>query len=131
MVTYGDGVSDVNIKSVLDFFEQKKVIGVITGVHPKSKWGLIVSGKDGIVKRFQEKPRFNQYVNGGFMVFTKKIFDYLTPGDMIHDAFPRLSRDRQLAVFIHEGFWAAMDTYQDMEDLNKMWSFGMVPEPQN
>ena len=121
MVTYGDGVSDINIKNVLDFFEQKKVIGVITGVHPKSKWGLIISGKDGIVKRFQEKPRFNQYVNGGFMVFTKKIFDYLKPGDMIHDAFPRLSRDRQLAVFIHEGFWAAMDTYQDMEEINKQW----------
>ena len=55
------------------------------------------------------------------MVFTKRIFDYLKPGDMIDYAFPRLSRDKQLAVFIHEGFWTAMDTYQDMEEINKQW----------
>lgn len=121
MVTYGDGVSDVNINNIVDFFEQKNVTGVITGVHPKSKWGLISSGKDGIVKNFQEKPRFNQYVNGGFMIFTKKIFNYLKPGDMIHDAFPGLSKDGELAVFIHEGYWSAMDTYQDVEELNKQW----------
>lgn len=121
MVTYGDGVSDVNIKKVLEFYEKKKVTGVVTGVHPKSKWGLIISDKEGKVKRFQEKPRFNQYVNGGFMIFSKKIFDYLKPGDMIHDAFPRMAKEEDLAVFIHEGFWSAMDTYQDMEELNKQW----------
>jgi len=121
MATYGDGVSDINIKNILYFFEKKNVIGVITGVHPKSKWGLIVSDKDGLVKRFKEKQRINQYVNGGFMIFTKKIFDYLRPGDMIHDVFPRLSKDSQLAVYIHDGFWSAMDTYQDAEELNKQW----------
>jgi glucose-1-phosphate cytidylyltransferase len=121
MVTYGDGVSDINIKNTLHFFEEKNVIGVITGVHPKSKWGLIISSKDGIIKRFQEKLRFNQYVNGGFMIFTKKIFDYLKPRDMIHDAFPRLCKDSQLVVYIHDGFWSAMDTYQDVEELNKLW----------
>lgn len=121
MVTYGDGVSDVNIKKILELFDRRKVGGVITGVHPKSKWGLIISDKGGIVKKFQEKPRFNQYVNGGFMVFSKKIFDYLSPGEMIHDAFPRMAKDRELAVYIHEGFWSAMDTYQDMEELNKQW----------
>lgn len=121
MVTYGDGVADIDIRKLLNFYEKSKCIGVITGVHPKSKWGLIISDKNGIVKRFQEKPRFNQYVNGGFMIFNKKIFKYLRPGEMIHDAFPRLSRDRALAVYIHEGFWAAMDTYQDMEELNKQW----------
>lgn len=121
MVTYGDGVSDVNINSIVEFFEQKKVIGAVTGVHPKSKWGLIISDKNGIVKRFQEKPRFNQYVNGGFMVFTEKIFDYLKPGDMIHDAFPKLAQEHQLAVYIHTGFWSAMDTYQDLEEMNKQW----------
>ena len=121
MATYGDGVSDINIKDLFSFHRKKKLIGAITGVHPKSKWGLIISDKNGIVKRFQEKPKFNQYVNGGFMVFTKKIFDYLKRGDMIHDAFPRLAKDGQLAVYIHEGYWSAMDTYQDMEELNKHW----------
>ncbi len=121
MVTYGDGVSDININDLIEYHKSKNVIGTITGVHPKSKWGLIVSGKDGIVKRFQEKPRFNQYVNGGFMVFNHKIFDYLKPGDMIHDAFPRISQDHQLAVFVHEGFWSAVDTYQDLEEMNKLW----------
>ena len=121
MVTYGDGVADINLEKVLDFYNKKKRVGVITGVHPKSKWGLIISDKEGIVKKFQEKPKFNQFVNGGFMIFNKKIFEYLRPGDMIHDSFPRLSKDGQLAVYIHEGYWSAMDTYQDVEEMNKQW----------
>lgn len=121
MATYGDGVGDVNIQELVNYFERVNLTGVVTGVHPTSKWGLIVANRKGIVEKFQEKPNLNQYVNGGFMVFKKEFLKYLKPGDMVHDPFPRLARKQQIAVFRHEGFWSAMDTYQDMETLNKQW----------
>lgn len=121
MVTYGDGVSDINIADLIKFHKEKGITGVISGVRPTSKWGIIISDKNNIVKQFQEKPKINQYTNGGFMVFTKKVFKYLKPRDMIHDVFPRLAKEKELAIYIHNGFWAAMDTYQDVEAMNKQW----------
>lgn len=121
MVTYGDGVSNINIKDLVEFHKERKTIGTITGVHPKSKWGLIVSDKNNIVKRFQQKPKLNQYVNGGFMVFNKIFFDYLKPREIIETPLERLIKNRQLSVYIHEGYWSAMDTYQDVEEMNKQW----------
>jgi len=122
MATYGDGVSDINIADLVKFFEEKNKIGVISGVHPKSKWGLVVADKDNIIKRFQQKPKLNQFVNGGFMVFKKKFIDYIKEGEMIEVALDRVVKEGQLAVFNHEGFWSAMDTYQDVEEMNKQWN---------
>lgn len=121
MVTYGDGVSNINISDLLKFHKQKKLIGTITGVHPKSKWGLIISDKTSLIKKFQQKPRLNQYVNGGFMVFKKEFLKYLKTRQTIEEALEDLIADKQLGVYIHEGFWSAMDTYQDVEDMNKQW----------
>lgn len=121
MATYGDGVSDINIADLVKFFEEKNKIGVISGVHPKSKWGLVVADKDNTIKRFQQKPKLNQFVNGGFMVFKKKFLDYVKEGEMIEVALDRVVKEGQLAVFNHEGFWSAMDTYQDVEEMNKQW----------
>lgn len=121
MATYGDGVSDINIAELVKFFEEKNKIGVISGVHPKSKWGLVVADKDNTIKRFQQKPKLNQFVNGGFMVFKKKFLDYVKEGEMIEVALDRVVKEGQLAVFNHEGFWSAMDTYQDVEEMNKQW----------
>jgi len=121
MVTYGDGVSDIDINNLIEYHKSKKVIGTITGVHPKSKWGLVVADKNNIVEKFEQKPKLNQYVNGGFMVFDKKFFDYLKPKEVIETVLDRLVLERKLAVYIHDGYWAAMDTYQDMEELNKLW----------
>ncbi|OIP58265.1 MAG: glucose-1-phosphate cytidylyltransferase [Candidatus Levybacteria bacterium CG_4_10_14_0_2_um_filter_36_16] len=121
MVTYGDGVSDINILNLLNFFNSKKVTGVIIGVHPKSKWGLVISDKENIIKKFQQKPKLNQYVNGGFMVFKTDVFKYIKPREMIEVALDRLVKEKQLAVYNHEGFWSAMDTYQDVEEMNKLW----------
>ncbi len=121
MVTYGDGVGDINIKDLLSFYKEKKTIGTITGVHPKSKWGLIISDGNSLVKEFQQKPRLNQYVNGGFMVFKKDIFKYLKRRQTIEEVLELLIRDRQLSVYIHDGYWSAMDTYQDIEEMNKQW----------
>lgn len=121
MSTYGDGVSDVNIMNLVKYHKKKRVIGVITGVHPKSKWGLVVADKENIVETFMQKPKLNQYVNGGFMVFSKEIFKYLRRGEMIETALDRLVKERQLAVYFHNGYWSAMDTYQDVEEMSKQW----------
>ncbi|HEX8965091.1 MAG TPA: sugar phosphate nucleotidyltransferase, partial [Patescibacteria group bacterium] len=124
MVTYGDGVGDINIKDLLTFHKRKKTIGVISGVHPKSKWGLVVSDNNNIIKKFQQKPKLNQYVNGGFMVFNKDVFNFIKPNEMIEVALDRLVEKKQLAVYTHDGFWSAMDTYQDVEEMNKLWKEG-------
>ncbi len=121
MATYGDGVGDINIKQLLSYFKSKNLMGVITGVHPKSKWGLVETSKDNIIKRFVQKPLLNQYVNGGFMVFKKTIFKFLKPDEAIETTLERLVKMKQLAVYIHTGFWSAVDTYQDLEELNKQW----------
>lgn len=122
MVTYGDGVSDINISELIEFHRRHKKIGTITGVHPYSKYGLIsVDDKTNLVKSFRQKPLLKDYVSGGFMIFNKKAFKYFDNGPL-EDGLRRLIGVGQLALFKHDGFWKAMDTYQEMEDLNKLWN---------
>lgn len=124
MVTYGDGVGTIDIKALLNFHEQEKVVGTITGVHPYSKWGLVETDEENRVKLFRQKPHLNEYVNGGFMVFEREFFDTLKVGGTIEEGLVALTENRELALFRHENFWHAMDTYQDMEYLNKLWDEG-------
>ena len=122
MVTYGDGVSNLNIKDLLKFHKKHKKIGTVTGVHPRSKYGLLAwDEKTNMVKEFVEKPVLSDRVNGGFMIFKKKFFKYLRPGEMEHEGIKRLIAEQQLALYIHDGFWHSMDTYPDVENLNKYW----------
>ena len=121
MVTYGDGVGNVAIDKLVDYHDKKGVTGVITGVHPKSKWGLVVADENNIVKRFKQKPVLDEFVNGGFMVFKSSFFKYLKRRETVEQALERLLKDKQLAVYHHEGYWSAMDTYSDVEDMNKQW----------
>jgi glucose-1-phosphate cytidylyltransferase len=123
MVTYGDGVSDLNIKKLVEFHKKHKKIGTVTGVHPRSKYGLLAwDEKTNIVEEFVEKPVLKDRVNGGFMVFNKKFFNYLKDGEMEHEGIKRLISEKELALFIHDGFWHSMDTYPDVENLNKYWN---------
>lgn len=124
MVTYGDGVSDVNIADIVRFHKKKKVIATITGVHPHSRWGLVRKNEDNMVTVFRQKPVLNEYVNGGFMVLEPEFFDYLRPNEMIETALERIAAKRKLAIYTHEGFWHAMDTYQDVETLTALWNRG-------
>jgi glucose-1-phosphate cytidylyltransferase len=121
MVTYGDGVSDISINDLIEYHKKKKVIGTITGVHPRSKWGLIVSDGNNMIKEFRQKPVLNEYVNGGFMVFNKDVFSYIKPRETIEGVMDKLVLENQLAVYPYDGFWSAMDTYQDLEEMNKQW----------
>lgn len=123
MVTYGDGVSDIDVKKLVEFHRAQGTIGTIAGVHPHSKYGLIVSDKEtNLVTGFSQKPLLHDFVNGGFMVFNKNAFDYFDRGNIMEDAFPKLARDKQLSVYEHKGFWKAMDTYREMEELNELWN---------
>jgi glucose-1-phosphate cytidylyltransferase len=121
MVTYGDGVSDINIKELVGFHLSQNTIGTVTGVHPRSKYGLLKIGKNNIAESFIEKPVLKERINGGFMVFKKSFFNYLKPGELEHDALKRLVNKKQLSVFVHDGFWHSMDTYNDVDSLNQLW----------
>jgi glucose-1-phosphate cytidylyltransferase len=122
MVTYGDGVIDLNINDLLDFHRKQKTIGTITGIHPRFKFGTAVVNSDNLVKNFSEKPILDDWVNGGFMVFKKKVFSYLRHGETEHPALRRLSKEKKLSLFKHNGSWACMDTHKEHEELNKYWA---------
>ncbi|MBA4320071.1 MAG: glucose-1-phosphate cytidylyltransferase [Flavobacterium sp.] len=121
MVTYGDGVSDIDISKLIDFHREQKTIGTITGVHPYSKYGLIkIDEKNNLVINFEQKPLMYDYVSGGFMIFNRKAFDYFDNGPM-ENGLIKLAKESQLSIYKHEGFWKCMDTYREMEELNKLW----------
>ncbi len=121
MVTYGDGVSDINLKELVKFHKKQKTIGTITAVHPRVKYGLVKIEKGDLMKGFVEKPVLSDWVSGGFMVFNREFFNYLRPGEFEHEGMKRLSAQNQLSVYRHDGFWYAVDTYKELEDLNKIW----------
>ncbi len=121
MVTYGDGVGDVDIRKLVAFHKKKKTIGTITGVYPHSKYGIVRQNINNEVLEFVEKPQLKDWTNGGFMVFRYTFFNYLREGELEHPALKRLIQNRQLSLYIHKGFWHSMDTYTDVEKLNHLW----------
>lgn len=121
MVTYGDGLADIDISKLVDFHKSHGKIGTVTGVRPISRWGFINTDKNNCVTQFSQKPKLYDYVNGGFMVFKKEFFNYLKPGDFIEDGMMRLIPQKQLALYKHDGFWYGMDTYRDFLYLNEAW----------
>lgn len=127
MVTYGDGVSDINIEKLALFHKKQKTIGTITGVHPFSRFGSIIASNNNLISEFSEKPVMNDWINGGYMLFNRKFFKYLRKGEMEHPGLVRLVKEKQLSVFRHEGFWYAVDTYKELEELNNMWNSGNPP----
>ncbi len=127
MVTYGDGVADLNIDELVKFHKKQKTIGTITGVHPRSKYGLVKINRHNFIEYFQEKPVLSDWVNGGFMVFDKNVFDYIKLGETEHQALKRLAKTRELSLFKHDGFWFSVDTNKELADLNELWSSGNPP----
>ena len=131
MMTYGDGVSDVAIDHLVKTHDDSGRLGTVTGVHPTSKFGeMQVSGDQ--VSEFNEKPTQVQgFVSGGYFMFERSFLDdYLDDREDLfleHEPLGRLARDGQLTVNRHEGFWAAMDTYKDYQQLNDRWATGNAP----
>lgn len=125
MMTYGDGIADINIDALLKFHRRHGKMATVTGVNLASRFGEL-KVKDDQVEVFSEKPGTSSgLINGGFFVFNKRIFDYLSVDDYCDleiGALEKIAYDGQLMVYKHTGYWACMDTFRDMEYLNKLWN---------
>ena len=129
-LTYGDGVSDVNIPALLKFHHEHGKIATITATQPEGRFGAIKIDGDGIIESFKEKARKDQsWVNAGFMVLNKEVFDYLGDGSEMLEASPfeRMAAEGQMAAYSHPGFWSPMDTVHDRDYLEKLWDSGEAP----
>jgi glucose-1-phosphate cytidylyltransferase len=128
-VTYGDGVSDIDLHAALDFHRKHGRLATVTTVRPVHRFGILEVDPSGLVTRFTEKPQAEGWANAGFFVFEPGVFDYLDGDETILEAEPleRLARDGQLMAYRHEGFFFAMDTYREYMHLNNMWEKGQVP----
>ena len=131
-LTYGDGVSDVSISQAIKFHEENGKIATLTAVKPAGRFGVLdIAADHKTVKEFQEKPSGDgNYINGGFFVFSQKIFDYIPDGDaaiLEQEPLRRLAADEQLISFKHEGFWYAMDTQRDKIHLENLWQQQKAP----
>ncbi len=130
MLTYGDGVADIDINRLVEFHHRHGKIGTITGVRPPSRFGELLVDNSRVVE-FSEKPRVSHgYINGGFFVFNRSIFNYLSSDDsctLEREPLERLSRDGELMIHPHTGFWQCLDTYRDLRLLHGLWNSGKVP----
>ncbi len=130
MLTYGDGLSTVDLHDLLDFHRQTGKLATVSAVHPSGRFGEIEL-EDRLVTSFAEKPQTSAgYINGGFMVFEKEFIQrYLGDSDCIleADTLAQCSRDGQLAAYCHEGFWQCMDTAREHQLLEDLWSSGNAP----
>lgn len=123
MLTYGDGVSDIDITQLIEFHKKSGKIATISTTRPDGRFG-VVKVNDGIVNGFKEKARQDQsLVNIGFMILNKEIFSYLGDGSSMleQEPFEKLSLDEKMAAYYHDGFWSPMDNMSDHEYLEKLW----------
>jgi len=124
MLTYGDGVANINIKELVEYHKSHGKIGTMTGVHPSSRFGELVV-KDNKIVVFNEKPQVTEgLINGGFFVFNKKFFKYLKADDNCYlekEPLENLAADGELMVYPYDGFWQCVDTYRELELLNNLW----------
>jgi glucose-1-phosphate cytidylyltransferase len=124
MVTYGDGVSNINIKKLIKFHRKNKKLATMTIVRPPARWGH-VSLKRNIVSSFEEKNQLSEgWINGGFFVFNYEVFKFFKKGErtiLEQDVLPYLAKKKQLIAYKHKSFWQCMDTLRDKIILNKIW----------
>ena len=126
-VTYGDGLSNVNLDALLAFHRSKKKTATLTAIHPMSPFGVI-EASGGLARSFKEKPRLEGLINGGFFVFDRDVFDYLQEDSVLEERPLRtIAAEGGLAVHEHRDFWMCMDTFKDVERLNHMWAAGERP----
>jgi len=128
--TYGDGLSNVNIKDLIKFHKEHKKLATITAVRPPGRFGAIKVDSNNLVKKFQEKPDGdNSWINGGFFVLSKKVIDYIDDDHTIWENEPltNLSNENQLKAFFHNDFWQPMDTLREKINLEKLWASSRSP----
>ncbi|MBU0952185.1 MAG: glucose-1-phosphate cytidylyltransferase [Elusimicrobia bacterium] len=131
MLTYGDGVSDVNIAKLLETHEKNKKLATLTAIQTSGRFGVLDISKNNHVKTFLEKPKGeNSWINGGYFVLEPEVFNYINNGDAtIWERTPleNISKANQLISYKHNGFWKCMDTLRDKIELEKLWDSGKAP----
>ncbi len=129
LLTYGDGVSDVNLRCLLEFHKRHGKLATVTAVTPTSRYGILDTDGGGQVLRFREKPRNDGRASAGFFVFQREVLKYIEGDDCILERGPleRLAAQGQLMAYEHQGFFYAMDTFREYEYLNELWKTGSAP----
>jgi glucose-1-phosphate cytidylyltransferase len=130
LMTYGDGVADVDIDALVKFHKSHGKLATLTAVQPIERFGMLDLAPDGTVKSFKEKPQDpNSFINGGFFVLSPKVIDYVDADDMPWERAPleKLSAQGDLKAFRHSGFWQCMDTLRDKTFLEGLWKKGDAP----
>ncbi len=131
MLTYGDGVGDINIKELLAFHKAQGKAVTVTAVQPKGRYGTLNIEKENEVTSFHEKPKGDRsWISGGFFVCEPKLFSYIAKGDnVVFERAPlkKLAAKKQLAAYKHYGFWKCMDVLRDKLELEELWKSGKAP----
>lgn len=128
IVTYGDGLANINISELIAFHRNHKNPATVSIAQPPGRFGVVRTDYQNQVTNFSEKPRYTDWVNCGYFVFNTEVFtyfendEYLEVGPML-----KLTNEKKLMAFKHRGYWAAMDTYREYLDLNEIWNSGKVP----
>lgn len=129
LATYGDGVGDIDLTALVAFHRAHGRLATVTAVRPPSRFGGLVLD-DGRVREFSEKPQTGEgWINGGFFVFERAVFDYLSGDDTVLEREPleRLATEGQLMAYQHHGFWQPMDTVRERDLLESLWQSGQAP----
>ena len=129
-VTYGDGLSDVNINNLISFHKEKKSLATLTAIHPPERFGVLNISGDYVSEFHEKHTSESSWINGGFFVFEPEVFDYLQDDDMtILERAPleTLAKEQKLTAFRHNGFWFPMDTLRDKRHLENLWNTKKAP----
>ena len=128
-VTYGDGVSDVNLNNLISFHKEKKSLATLTAIHPPERFGVLNLSEDYVTEFHEKHAGESSWINGGFFVFEPEIFDYLHDDSTVLERTPleTLAKEQKLAAFKHNGFWHPMDTLRDKKHLEDLWTSEKAP----
>ena len=128
-MTYGDGVSDVNLNNLVTFHKEKKSLATLTAIHPPERFGVLNLSGDYVTEFHEKHTGESSWINGGFFVFEPEIFDYLQNDSTVLERAPleTLAKEQKLAAFKHNGFWHPMDTLRDKKHLEDLWTSEKAP----
>ena len=128
LANYVDGLSDIDLDSVIERFRQSGRVACFVSVPPTQTFHLVEMDEASHVTRIDHAGTSNTWINGGYFVFSKRIFDFMEPGeDLVNEPFQRLIAQRELITVPHRGFWACMDTFKERQQLEDLWSKGDAP----
>ncbi|HKX27922.1 MAG TPA: glucose-1-phosphate cytidylyltransferase [Blastocatellia bacterium] len=126
-VTYGDGLANIDLPALIEFHRSHGKLATLTAVHPRSTFGLLKLTPGGAVNEFEEKPIIQDWSNGGFFVFNRPVFSYLTDNCVLErEPLERLAQAGELMAYRHTGFWKCLDTYKDNVEFNQLWDTGQA-----